>query len=113
MSWVYRDFGRRLKGARKKAGLTQSELADRVRLSRTSITNIERGSQRILLHTFFTIAAAVGSPPLDLLPDAADNERDSPVPEKILAKLSAPEREFVRRIVRQELVRTGGHDDEG
>lgn len=113
MNWVYSDFGRRLRGARKKASLTQSELADRVGISRTSITNIERGGQRILLHTFFKIAAAVGSPPIDLLPDTTDGERESLVPEKVLAELSAADREFVRRIERQGPIRTGGNDDEG
>ncbi len=48
--------------------LTQAELGGAVGLTRTSITNIERGRQRILVHTLFEIAAELGIEPRDLLP---------------------------------------------
>jgi transcriptional regulator with XRE-family HTH domain len=65
---IYLDFGRLLRSARRAAALSQHELGERVGLSRTSITNIERGSQPVALHTFILLAAAVGIPAAELLP---------------------------------------------
>jgi transcriptional regulator with XRE-family HTH domain len=62
------DFGRLLRSARRAAALSQQELGERVGLSRTSITNIERGSQPVALHTFIRLASAVGVPAAELLP---------------------------------------------
>jgi transcriptional regulator with XRE-family HTH domain len=65
---TYIDFGRLLRSARRAADLSQQELGERVGLSRTSITNIERGSQPVALHTFIRLASAVGVPVAELLP---------------------------------------------
>jgi transcriptional regulator with XRE-family HTH domain len=69
----YREFGRLLRQARERAEpkITQKQLADRVGLTRTSITNIELGKQHVSLHALFTLASAVGLKPSELLPDAA------------------------------------------
>src|SRR4051812_27594425 len=69
----YQEFGRLLREARERpeSKITQKQLADRVGLSRTSITNIELGKQHIPLHTLFALATAVGIKPSDLLPDIA------------------------------------------
>lgn len=64
---LYKDLGKRLKTARKSAGLTQQTLADKVGLSRASITNIERGRQHIHIHTMFNICYTLGVNPSDLL----------------------------------------------
>lgn len=66
---IYLDFGRRLKAARKSNKVTQNDLAERVGLSRTSITNIERGRQQVSLHVFLSLSKAVGIEPVRLLPD--------------------------------------------
>ena len=42
----YAEVGRRVRMAREAAGLTQDALADQVELSRTSVTNIEKGRQK-------------------------------------------------------------------
>ena len=68
MDWIYKEFGLRLRSARKAAQLTQEALAERVNMSRTSITNIEKGRQHIPIHTLFKLATAVGLPPARLLP---------------------------------------------
>ena len=47
---VYAAFGMRIRVIRETIGLSQSELAKVVGLTRTSIVNIEAGRQRILLH---------------------------------------------------------------
>ena len=66
--------------------MTQEELGRRVDLSRTSITNIEKGRQRILLHQLVDIAAALDAKPQDLMP-----------PDD--GKSSLPMREDVARVV--------------
>jgi transcriptional regulator with XRE-family HTH domain len=70
MNGLYEEFGLRFRKRRNAVGLTQSQVAERVGLTRTSITNIERGRQHIVLHQLFLLASAVGSKPEDLLPDA-------------------------------------------
>lgn len=66
----YEEAGRRIREARKrrKPRLTQEELAKMVSLTRTSITNIEKGYQRMLLHTLVDIAAALHIEPGSLFP---------------------------------------------
>ena len=66
---IYKELGRRLRKARKDAHLTQNAVAERVGLSRTSITNIEKGRQHIPIHTLMSLADAVGVHPEELLPD--------------------------------------------
>lgn len=45
------ELGARLAEARKSAGLTQTDLGNRMDLTRSSIANIEAGRQRILVVT--------------------------------------------------------------
>jgi len=48
--------------------MTQDRLATLVGLSRTSITNIEKGRQRVSLHQLYRISDALGISPDMLLP---------------------------------------------
>jgi transcriptional regulator with XRE-family HTH domain len=47
----YAVVGRLIREARERRGVTQEALATLVSLSRTSLTNIERGRQKVQLHT--------------------------------------------------------------
>lgn len=69
MDGLYTEFGVRLRARRKEAQMTQGQVAERVGLTRTSITNIERGHQHIALHQLYLLASAVGAKPHELLPD--------------------------------------------
>jgi transcriptional regulator with XRE-family HTH domain len=69
----YAEVGRRIRCARERAGLTQDALAAQVALSRTSVTNIERGRQKMLLHTLWGAAQAMGVEPAGLLPEGPEN----------------------------------------
>jgi transcriptional regulator with XRE-family HTH domain len=71
----YAEVGRRVRIAREAAGLTQDALADQVDLSRTSVTNIENGRQKIALHTLCKVASVVGVEPASLLPPEGRGER--------------------------------------
>lgn len=64
----YADVGRRIRRARKAVGLTQQALASLVSLSRTSVTNLEQGRQKLLVHTLVDVALALRVQPADLLP---------------------------------------------
>jgi len=63
----YRDVGRRVRDARKKSGMTQQSLASKVSLSRASITNLEMGRQKLMLHTLVDIASELHVSPDDLI----------------------------------------------
>ncbi len=59
-------FGEAVKKARFDLGLTQHELADKLKLSRGSIANIETGRQRVLLSDVFDFAKALKLKPIAL-----------------------------------------------
>ena len=66
---LYKGLGQRLLRHRRGAGRIQEQVAKELGLQRTSITNIEQGRQRILVHQLFLLAAAVGVSPTQLLYD--------------------------------------------
>ena len=69
---LYRLIGERVR--RRRGDLTQNALADRIGLGRTSITNLESGTQRIPLHYLWRIAEALGCEVSDLIPTRAELE---------------------------------------
>ena len=89
----YCRFGQRLSRARKAAGLSQADLATSINLTRTSVSNIEKGRQRVLLHTFGQILDVLNLQPVELLPAGASATQ--PPPE--LNNLPRDERDFVER----------------
>jgi len=72
---LYRELGRRIRDARRGAELTQEALAGRLGLSRTSITNIERGIQHIPVHVLFDLGRALGVTVMELLPPEQEAQR--------------------------------------
>ena len=67
-SQLHRLVGDTIRKRRKLIGMTQTELAERVGLLRTSITNIEAGRQRAPLHVLYNICVAVGVEVREVLP---------------------------------------------
>lgn len=65
---LYMEVGTRIKNARESAKMTQAQLAAALNLSRTSVTNIEKGRQHLVLHTLYAIANVVGKDLSELLP---------------------------------------------
>ena len=53
--------------ARKQAGLTQSELAQRLRRPQSFVAKYESGERRLDVLEFVAIASAIGADPLKLL----------------------------------------------
>ena len=70
------ELGLQIKLIREEKHISQARLAAACFLSRTSITNIEKGRQHIPLHTLYIVANALEIPVTELLPDSKDlNER--------------------------------------
>lgn len=90
----YQELGRRIRDARKKGRLTQEALAARIALTRTTVTNIEKGRQQILVHTLVDIAEALNVAPEALLP-----ESQSPSIDRLLTVEAPDAQDWIRRIV--------------
>src|SRR5271170_857116 len=88
----YKKIGENIKVRRRERGLSQEGLAKSVGLKRPSLSNIEKGRQNILLHTFCDIVETLDCNANSLLP-----ERPRPEPVNIpdLTALSKEVREFV------------------
>jgi transcriptional regulator with XRE-family HTH domain len=71
MNRFYVELGQNIRRHRQRAEarLSQDTLAKRVGMSRTSITNIEKGRQQLPLHMLYAFADALGVEPVVLLPD--------------------------------------------
>lgn len=61
-------FGLKLRQQRKKAGITQNELAEKAGVTRIYIGLIERGETSITLEKVYRLADALGCQLTDLLP---------------------------------------------
>ena len=98
--WIYREFGDRLRNQRKNSKLTQDGLAERVGLSRTSITNIEKGRQHITLHMLYILSDVLGVSPVDLLPPKGIVAKSHAIDKELEnAPLGKEGKEWVKRIV--------------
>lgn len=88
----YKKVGENIREKRKELGLSQEGLAKAIGLKRPSMSNIEKGRQNILLHTFCDIVETLNSTASALLP-----ERPSPDPVQMpdLTSYSKGVREFV------------------
>lgn len=65
---LYYDFGVNMTLARERTAKSQDKLAKELKMTRTSITNMEAGRQRPPLHVIYRIAKALGVNVYDLLP---------------------------------------------
>lgn len=66
---IYREVGWNIRRYREGARRTQEQLAAEIGVSRSSLTNIEVGRQKVQLHHLYAIAAALDlDSPVVLLP---------------------------------------------
>lgn len=96
MEAIYTRLGRELKRVRRDRRLTQEDLADRVGLGRTSIVNIEKGEQRIYVHTLLDLARALQVSPAELLPQ--EPRAVAEIAGEV-DTLPAPERDWVMKVL--------------
>ena len=71
---LYQLIGGNIKKYRLNAGLSQTGLASRINLSRTSIVNIEHGRQHASVHLLWQIAESLQIHIHDLIPDKVDTK---------------------------------------
>jgi DNA-binding XRE family transcriptional regulator len=71
---LYQQIGKTIHDLRqaKKPRLTQAGLAELLGVTRTSITNIEKGEQRIPLHLLYTLCAKLSLQISDVIPVVED-----------------------------------------
>ena len=84
---LYRLLGERLRKLREErvtpeGRMTQAALAAMVGLERTSITNIEKGTQKVSLHVLYSLCEALHVKVTDILPAPTDVEREHALPER-------------------------------
>jgi transcriptional regulator with XRE-family HTH domain len=93
----YKKIGENIRAKRKERGLSQEGLAKAIGLKRPSMSNIEKGRQNILLHTFCDIAETLNSTATALLPDRSGPES---VQMPDLTAYSKGVREFVEAAIK-------------
>ena len=99
---LYQSFGKLVRLHRTRLpDMTQQKLARLVGLSRTSITNIEKGRQHVALHQLFALAEALKVPPDALLPAVAQGTGSSWVAEKLPAGTARDVTEWAEKLVRE------------
>lgn len=72
------QFGKRIKDAREKMGLTQFELAEEIKISQNFLGDIERGIKLPSLDTFVKLANALKISTDSLLADSLNNILSEP-----------------------------------
>jgi transcriptional regulator with XRE-family HTH domain len=82
--------------------MSQEAFAKAVGLSRTSITNIERGRQPISLHTLYFMADILGAEPADLLPTTPKNTVALTLKGEPESKLTSQEKEQLEKLSAKE-----------
>ena len=101
----YKEFGKTLKNLRRNVEITQSELSQRVGLSRTSVTNIEKGRQKVPLHFLYIFASALGVEPSDLLPKKDSISQPNNKLSKLLnedSDLNSASKEWLKRVIKSQ-----------
>ncbi|MBX3151506.1 helix-turn-helix transcriptional regulator [Candidatus Obscuribacterales bacterium] len=102
---LYKFIGKRLQKKRASLGMTQSELAVKVDLSRTSIANIEAGNQNAPLHVIYEIGLTLGLKPSELFPSFEEITSPLEVGDAIAQKMAGAGSDKAANVVRS-LVRS-------
>ncbi|MBZ0299988.1 MAG: helix-turn-helix domain-containing protein [Anaerolineae bacterium] len=98
---LYKIIGTNVRKARENAGLSQNELAVAVGLSRTSITNIEAGQQKIQIHTLFKIGEILDITPQSLMPSMTLNDQVVSNRASGITDKERAEKEWIERIIKR------------
>lgn len=111
---LYQRIGEHIRQYRKACQLSQAALAQRVALSRTSITNIENGRQKLLVHQLYAIANVLKIGPQNLLPLSVTPEPGQLSTETRvdLEKYEGPVKEWATRVISKQPSRKEGNADE-
>lgn len=97
----YAELGSNIRKRRDAIGMTQATLATKAGVKRTSIANMERGAQAILVHQLLNIAKALKVAPTTLVPKDAPRRTEPTVElsddvQKLLGRLQTTIRSTIR-----------------
>jgi len=99
---LYEAIGERIRAARVHARTTQTELGQRVGLTRSSIANIEAGRQRVMIHTLLQVADALEVVLADVVPECNSASHSSAVlPSSTLDGQPSTTHDFVTAALRR------------
>lgn len=73
----YTDIGGKIRDIRVKQNITQEQLANAIRLSRSGIISIEKGRQKLYVHQLFEIVQALGTDIRMILPETMQSFDDA------------------------------------
>jgi len=93
----YFHLGRKIRDARNAAKITQAELARAVKLSRTSVTNIEKGRQPVPVHLLVEMSQVLGVRASELIPESVATT--SPNALSQINHLGEGAQDWIRRIL--------------
>lgn len=101
---LYKEVGTRVRRARVRAGLSQTDLGSSTGLTRTSIVNVESGRQRVPLHRLYDIAKVLQVAPQELLPASthpsrAPRRKLNPATTRKLSSLPGEERNWIKQLL--------------
>lgn len=85
---LYAHVGRKIKELREgefggRPRITQAQLASQVGLERTSITNIEKGEQKVPLHVLYKICSVLNGDIKELLPSLVEVRNVDVLPQSL------------------------------
>lgn len=92
-----KEIGNRIKECRKRAGLTQEQLSERIGLSKNHISGIERGLNQPTIGFLLSLYLSIGCSPNEILLGIPTQEVDE-ITSKI-QRLSAKDQEFIANII--------------
>lgn len=95
----YLELGKHIRKARQDLHLTQQQLADLLELNRTSITNIEKGKQKILAYMLVEFASKLKVTVDDLLPERASKAEEAKIDNLLKNENSPGKREFLESVL--------------
>ena len=87
----YRDLGSNIRKIRELKKISQVALAEALSLNRTSITNIENGKQRILVHTLCQMAVFMKVEISNLIPSMKSEQTAEESIDLFGARFKSPE----------------------
>ncbi|MEU1497322.1 helix-turn-helix transcriptional regulator [Streptomyces sp. NPDC005732] len=97
---LYPTIGAILRDLRDQRGLTQQQIAKTVGLVRSSIANIERGTQHLPLHAWVAICQTLGADPADVITRALQGV--GPLAEPLPSRGDRQAATFRRRLERAQ-----------
>lgn len=105
---LYDAVGKRIRHLRSRRNLTQEALARRAHAARTTITNIENGSQAATLHQLWSIAEVLGVELTELLPSRAEIAAEALDQTRIMGVQAPRTRNLLRTLMADAQETTNG-----